>query len=80
MTKNSNTNAEQRDYDWVCSKLRDGWIIRKTRKMLVDPTPIDVSGWTLDQKIVVDVMYHDQVTLTSLQGPISYIGKRRVTQ
>jgi len=80
MTKNSNTNSEQRDYNWVCSRLRDGWIIRKTRKMLVDPIPIDVSTWTLDQKIVVDVMYHDQVTLTSLQGPISYIGKRRVTQ
>jgi len=80
MTKNSNTNAEQRDYNWVCEKLRQGWVIRKTQTMLVAPIPIDVSIWTLDQKIVVDVMYHDQVTLTSLQGPISYIGKRRVTQ
>ena len=70
-------NAEQRDYNWVCSKLRDGWIIRKTRKMLVDPTPIDVSGWTLNQKIVVDVMYHSRVTLRSLCCGKSYIGKRR---
>jgi len=78
MTKNSNTNAEQRDYNWVCSKLRDGWVICKTKKLLENPTPIDVSGWTLDQKIVIDVMYHDQVTLRSLCCGKSYIGKRRV--
>jgi hypothetical protein len=71
-----NKNAEQYTCDWVCSKLRDGWIMRKTRKLLENPIKIDVSGWTIDQKIVVDVMYHDQVTLVGLQGPISYIGRR----
>jgi hypothetical protein len=72
----TNKNIQQHDYGWVCSKLRDGWIMRKTRKLLENPIKIDVSQWTIDQKIVVDVMYHDQVTLVGLQGPISYIGRR----